>query len=59
MVSCFFPCVFPKIRKDIDKKAKYDVEQLDVRESVKRLSPDTTVIFMSGSRDMLINKRNS
>lgn len=25
MITCFFPCVFRKLRKDIDKKANYDV----------------------------------
>lgn len=59
MVNCFFPCVFSKIKKDVDKKAQYDVEDLDVRESVRKLNKDTTVVFMSGNKDMLINKRNS
>lgn len=48
MVTCFFPCVFGKLRKDVDKKAKYDVEELDVREAVKRLDPKTTIVFMTG-----------
>lgn len=26
MINCFFPCVFMKLKKDIDKKANYDVE---------------------------------
>ncbi len=37
MISCFFPCVFSKLKKDVDKKAQYDVEDLDVKEAVKNL----------------------
>lgn len=25
MINCFFPCVFSKLRDDVDKKANYDV----------------------------------
>lgn len=39
MINCFFPCVFSKLKKDVDKRAKYDVEDLDVKEAVKRLDP--------------------
>lgn len=39
MITCFFPCVFSKLKKDVDKRAKYDVEDLDVKEAVKRLDP--------------------
>lgn len=31
MINCFFPCVFTKLRNDIDKKAQYDVDSLDIR----------------------------
>ena len=41
MVTCFFPCFFRKLKKDVDKKANYDVEALDVREAVKKLDPET------------------
>lgn len=59
MVSCFFPCVFEKLREDVDKKANYDVEALDIREAVKRLNPNTIVVFMSGRNDKLVAPRNS
>lgn len=59
MINCFFPCVFSKMKKDVDKKANYDIENLDVREAVLKLNPDITVVFMSGNHDVLINKRNS
>jgi DNA-directed RNA polymerase subunit F len=59
MISCFFPCVFTKLKKDVDKRAKYDVEDLDVKEAVKKLDPDTVVVFLSGENDQLINPRNS
>lgn len=59
MVACFFPCVFGKLRKDVDKKAKYDVEDLDVREALKNLDPNITIVFMSGKNDSLIHPRNS
>lgn len=47
------------MKKDIDKKANYDVEELDVKDAVMKLNVNTTVIFMSGNHDLLINKRNS
>lgn len=59
MITCFFPCVFSKLKKDVDRKAKYDVDDLDVREAVKNLHPKTVVVFMSGDKDNLINVRNS
>lgn len=59
MITCFFPCVFSKLKKDVDKKANYDVEDLDVRDAVKNLHPKTVVVFMSGDKDTLINARNS
>lgn len=31
MITCFFPCVFTKLKKDVDRRAKYDVDDLDVR----------------------------
>ena len=59
MITCFFPCVFSKLKKDVDKKAKYDVEELDVREAVKKLHPKTVIIFLSGDKDQLIHSRIS
>ena len=59
MITCFFPCVFSKLKKDVDKRAKYDVEDLDVKEAVKNLDPETVVVFMSGKNDVLIMPRNS
>lgn len=59
MINCFFPCVFTKLKSDIDKKANYNIEDLDVREAVKKLDPNTIVIFMSGENDKLIAPRNS
>lgn len=59
MITCFFPCVFSKLKKDVDKRAKYDVEDLDVKEAVKSLDPETIVVFMSGEKDVLIMPRNS
>lgn len=31
MVTCIFPCVFTKIRRDVDKKAQYNVKNLDIK----------------------------
>jgi hypothetical protein len=59
MVTCIFPCVFSKLRWDIDKHAQYDVDELDVVEAVKNLNSNTVIIFLSGSNDRLVHKRNS
>lgn len=59
MINCFFPCVFTKLKNDVDKRANYNVEDLDVREAVKKLDPSATVVFMSGENDRLIAPRNS
>lgn len=59
LINCIFPCVFGKLRDDVDKKANYDVKNLDIREAVKRLNPLSTVIFMSGDKDLLVAARNS
>lgn len=59
MINCIFPCVFGKLRDDVGKKANYDVDSLDIREAVKRLNPLSTVVFMSGDKDMLVAARNS
>lgn len=59
MINCFFPCVFEKLKDDVDKRANYNVDDLDIREAVKRLSPKTTVVFMSGEKDKLVAARNS
>ena len=59
MINCFFPCVFSKLKKDVDRKAKYDVEDLDVKDAVRKMHPKTVVVFMSGNKDVLINSRNS
>ena len=37
----------------------YDVESLDVMGSIKKINPDTFVIFLSGDADSLIDKTNS
>ena len=59
MVSCVFPCLFEKLKKDVHKRAKYDVNLLDVRKAVSKLDKKTMVIFMSGEEDELIHSRNS
>jgi predicted MPP superfamily phosphohydrolase len=59
MVNCIFPCVFSKLRWDVDKKAQYDVDELDILTAVKNLNDDTVVIFISGNHDILVDKRNS
>lgn len=58
-ISCLFPCVFCKLRSDIQEKGEYDVEDLDIKENLSKISPETMVIFMSGDEDKLINKAHS
>ena len=36
-VNCVFPCVFEKLKKDVHKRAEYDVEALDVKKAVQKL----------------------
>ena len=59
MISCVFPCVFKKLKNDVHKRAKYDVNLLDVKKAVSKLNKKTMVIFMSGEEDELIHSRNS
>jgi fermentation-respiration switch protein FrsA (DUF1100 family) len=58
-ISCIFPCAYSKLRTDVEKRAKYDTDVLNVKEAVKRLSPDTTVVFMTGEDDALVAASNS
>ncbi len=59
LVSCLFPCVFYKLRVDIQEKGRYDIEQLDIRQDLKKISQSTFIVFMSGDEDKLIDKSNS
>jgi hypothetical protein len=59
LISCLFPCVYCKIRSDVEEKGEYDVDCLDTTESIKSISPGTLVVFLSGDDDVLIDKRNS
>lgn len=59
LVSCLFPLVFCKLRSDIQERGRYDIEQLDIREDVKKIDLSTFIIFMSGDEDKLIDKSNS
>ena len=59
MINCLFPCVFFKLKNDVKKKAKYDIEELDIKEAVKNIDINSLVIFMSGDKDTLIHHRNS
>lgn len=38
MVSCLFPCVFYKLRSDIQEKGDYDIEQLDIVKDLERIN---------------------
>ncbi len=59
MINCLFPCFFFKLKNDVKKKAKYDIEELDIKEAVKNIDINSLVIFMSGDKDTLIHHRNS
>ena len=47
------------MKDDVDRRANYNVEDLDIREAVKKLDPNTTIVFMSGDKDKLVAARNS
>ena len=49
IVNCLFPCVFLKLRSDVKQKGKYDLEELDIEKDVKKISPLTTIVFLSGN----------
>lgn len=59
LVECLFLCIFPKLKKDVKTKAHYNIELLNVGAAVKKISPDTLLILLSGNSDELINKCNS
>ena len=59
LITCLFPCVFFKLKKDVKKKANYDVTDLDIKDAVKNIDTNSLVIFMSGDKDSLIHHRNS
>jgi len=59
LISCFFPCVFSKLRNDVKELGDYDIECLDILASVRNISQETFLIFMSGDEDLLIDKKNS
>lgn len=59
LISCLFPCVFCKLRSDIEEQGHYDIEKLDILEDVRRISESTMIVFMSGDEDKLIDKANS
>jgi hypothetical protein len=59
IINCFFPCVFTKLRYDIEKKAQYDLDDLDVKSAMQKLDSNTIVVFMSGQDDQFIVSRNS
>lgn len=59
VVSCLFPCVFWKIKKDVREHAQYDLGSLNIEKAVLKISPATTVVFLTGNRDTLIDQYNS
>jgi len=59
LITCLFPCVFFKLKRDIREKANYDVNELDIKEAMKNIELSSLVIFMSGDKDSLIHHRNS
>lgn len=59
LVSCLLPCFLIKLRKDIKKQADYDIDLLDIELDVANIDKNTTVIFMSGDDDTLIDKEHS
>jgi hypothetical protein len=59
LINCLFPCVFSKLRNDILELAHFDVEELDIAENVKKITPEKLVIFLTGKQDKLIDKMHS
>lgn len=58
--NCFFPCVFCCVRKDIQSKTQQDIlEVLEVERVVEQISPNKSIIFLSGDKDTMIDKKHS
>lgn len=38
LVSCLFPCAFYKLRNDVKQTAHYDIEALNILESVEKIN---------------------
>jgi len=39
LISCFFPCVFFKLRNDVKELGDYDIDTLDILASVRNINP--------------------
>ena len=59
MITCCFPLVFRKLRTDVKKKADFDLKELNVKKSVQQIDPSKCLVFLSGTKDTLINHRHS
>jgi len=48
LIECLFPCFFYKLRKDVEEKADYDMNDVDVKFSLSKIDLSTTLIFLTG-----------
>ena len=59
LISCIFPCVYMKLRSDVKTRGQYDLDELDIEKDVEMINPASTLIFLSGNDDKLVNYYNS
>lgn len=59
LITCLFPCLFYKLKSDIDEKGHFDLEELNIKEAVGKISKKTTIIFVVAEDDKLINQEHS
>lgn len=59
LISCLFPCIFWKLKSDIKKHANYDLDDLNIKKAVRSINPKTSLIFLTGNNDTLIDKYHS
>ena len=38
-ISCFFPCVFCKLKSDVEERAGYDLDELDIVSDLSKIHP--------------------
>ena len=38
LITCLFPCLFYKLKSDIDEKGHFDLEELNIKEAVGKIS---------------------
>lgn len=59
ILSCFFCCIYAKLRSDVQKKGDYDVEDLNLMKAIDKIDPSTLIIFIAGDNDEIVSNSHS